>query len=281
MKNTEKVIKYRIDKIEMNNLSIIDYQSHDCIICICNICKYEFKNNHRNLSYNKFSCKYCRLIMDSKLIKDNIVKLIKIDKSLIHLVCKNNHRYIQDRRNLLSNKGCNECYLNNKKIKKDELIIKLFNIHGDYYDYDLSNYKTLHTKIKISCEKNHIFYQKASNHLQGKGCPICRESHGERKIRTYLENKKINYIREKKFIDCFYINRLPFDFYLPDYNMCIEFDGIQHFKPIKQFGGDIEFIKTQKKDKIKDEYCLKNHIHLLRISNIDNVDILLNINLKN
>lgn len=271
MKNIEKVIEDRVYKIELNNLSVIDYISHDNIICECNVCNYKIIDNHRNLSYGKFRCRYCVLMDDSELIRTGAVRLIKIEKSSIHLVCKNGHSYVQDRRNLLSNKGCKECYMKNRIITEKDLLQKIFEVHGDYYKYDMSNYKTLHSKIKISCSENHIFHQKVSNHLQGKGCPICRESLGERTIRLILENENIDYIREKKFDGCVFVRRLPFDFYLPKYNICIEYDGIQHFKPIKQFGGESEFIKTQKKDKIKNEYCSKNNIHLIRISNISDV----------
>ena len=58
---------------------------------------------------------------------------------------------------------------------------------------------------------------------------------------------------------------MPFDFYLPELNICVEFDGIQHFKPIKYFGGEKTLKITQKHDKMKNEYCKENNIHLIRI----------------
>ena len=56
----------------------------------------------------------------------------------------------------------------------------------------------------------------------------------------------------------------------------IEYDGIQHFEPVKLFGGKDEFKKTQIKDKIKTEYCIKNNIQLIRISYLENIEELLN-----
>ena len=56
-----------------------------------------------------------------------------------------------------------------------------------------------------------------------------------------------------------------FDFYLPDYNLCIEYDGEQHFKPLKHFGGEKDLTERQENDKIKTNYCLENKISLLRI----------------
>lgn len=94
-------------------------------------------------------------------------------------------------------------------------------------------------------------------------------SKGERKICEWLNKKNIHYVFQKKFNDCKDINTLPFDFYLPKYNVTIEFDGIQHFMPIKYFGDDVKYMKQKRRDKIKSMYCLNNNITLLRISYLD------------
>lgn len=275
MKNIYKVIEDRKAKIESNNLKIVEYVSHEEIKCKCTKCGYDIIDNHLNLCKNKFKCRYCILTDKSSLIKDGLISIIKIDEygdgAYIYLRCNNGHTYKQDRRNLLANKGCNQCYLENKRFTLDDVLFKFNKKHGDYYSYNMSSYKNLHSKIKITCKRGHIFYQKVSNHIQGKGCPNCRESLGERTISKYLCDNNIIYERQKKFKDCKYVNMLPFDFYIPDLNMVIEFDGIQHFKPIKQFGGEKEFEKVKIKDKIKSEYCENNSIHLLRISYEDNI----------
>lgn len=72
--------------------------------------------------------------------------------------------------------------------------------------------------------------------------------------------------------DCKYKFKLPFDFYLSDYNTCVEFDGIQHFEPRMAFGGKLEFEKTKIRDKIKDDYCKNNGINLIRISNVKEIE---------
>lgn len=271
MKSAYKVIEDRKYKIESNNLKVIEYISHNEIKCKCNVCDYTIVDNHRNLSYDNFNCKYCDLSKDSSLIKDGSVFLLLIEGRKIHLRCKNNHFYKQDRQNLLVGKGCNQCYLENKRFTLDDVLSEFNKKHGDYYSYEMSGYKNLHSKIGITCKKGHTFFQKVSNHIQGKGCPICRESLGERTIAKYLNDNKIKYDRQKKFKDCKYVNMLPFDFYIPSLNLSIEFDGAQHFKPIKQFGGDKEFEKVKIKDKIKSEYCKNNNIHFLRISYEDNI----------
>jgi hypothetical protein len=271
MKNIEKVIKDRCFKIELNGLEVLDYKSDFEVLCKCKKCNHQICDNHRNLSYKNFKCKYCELSLTSDLVKNGEVKIKKIKGAYIDLECKSGHIYTQDRRNLLAGKRCKQCYLDNKVFSKDKIIEDIKNIHGDYYNYDFDGFKNIHSKIEIECKKGHFFRQKISNHLQGKGCPICRESIGERRIANYLEEYKIEYIRQKKFDGCKYISKLPFDFFIPSINLAIEYDGIQHFKPVKLFGGEKEFEKTKIKDKIKSKYCEDNNICLIRISYLDDI----------
>ena len=101
---------------------------------------------------------------------------------------------------------------------------------------------------------------------------MCNESRGEKIISENLEKLNINYIREKKFNNCRDQMLLPFDFYLPNYNICIEYDGIGHFIPIKHWGGIKHLKYVQYHDKIKTDFCKKNKINLIRISYKDNID---------
>lgn len=64
---------------------------------------------------------------------------------------------------------------------------------------------------------------------------------------------------------------LPFDFYLPELNICIEYDGEQHFKENRHFGGKEYLEKTKYHDQIKNEYCKNNNIKLIRIKYCDNI----------
>lgn len=64
---------------------------------------------------------------------------------------------------------------------------------------------------------------------------------------------------------------LPFDFYLPKYNILTEYDGIQHFKFIAHFGGKQRFKEQKFNDNLKNEYCIENNIKLYRISYLKNI----------
>ncbi len=102
----------------------------------------------------------------------------------------------------------------------------------------------------------------------GIGCPLCKISKGEMKINNYLQNNKILFKNQKTFHNCRSLknNLLKFDFYLIDYNICIEYDGEFHYIPL--FNNEKyqeNLIKTQYHDKIKTQYCLDNNIKLIRI----------------
>lgn len=106
-----------------------------------------------------------------------------------------------------------------------------------------------------------------------KGCPNCRSSHGEKRIYSYLEkmgmsNGKDFYL-EKKFPNCKNERTLPFDFYIPKLNLLIEYNGEQHYKPLKIFGGEKRFFDRLRNDSIKRKFCKKEKIELLEISYLD------------
>jgi hypothetical protein len=102
------------------------------------------------------------------------------------------------------------------------------------------------------------------------GCPICAESKGENKVAEYLDSVKIKYEKQKRFDGCRDKKPLPFDFYLPDYNSLIEYQGIQHFEPTN-FGGDyagvFEYLVGH--DRLKRDWALANSYRLLLISYMD------------
>lgn len=95
------------------------------------------------------------------------------------------------------------------------------------------------------------------------------ESNLELKVRNWLEENNIDFIQQYKFQDCKNKRCLPFDFYMPELNTCIEVDGEQHFKigtrikKIKFTEEDVK--KVQYNDNIKSEYCLNKNIELIRL----------------
>lgn len=123
---------------------------------------------------------------------------------------------------------------------------------------------------------NYEWYTTPTNILSGTGCSLCHESSGERHVRQWLEKNNIVYVFQQSFKDCRDKNPLPFDFYLPYYNSCIEYDDKQHYEPIAYFGGQEKFDLQIKHDNIKNEYCKNNGLSLLRIPYFKNVEEELN-----
>lgn len=91
-------------------------------------------------------------------------------------------------------------------------------------------------------------------------------SKGEQRIRKYLRKNKIKYVSQKKFKACRFKRVLPFDFYLPQLKILIEYQGKQHYEPVKHFGGKKAFNLQKRKDKIKRAYAKKRKILLITIS---------------
>ena len=194
----------------------------------------------------------------------NLVDYIDAHKR-IKIICPKHGIFEQTPNRHLDGSGCVNCVKDKFRLTEKELIESFIKTHGDKYDYSEIDYKNSKTKIKINCPEHGKFDQLARNHRKGIGCPYCNESHGEREISLFLTNLKINYVREKRFTECKDKKSLPFDFYLPEYNVCIEFDGIQHFQVNNYWNGEKGFETIKKHDKIKNIYCKKNGINLMRI----------------
>ena len=153
-----------------------------------------------------------------------------------------------------------------KKLTLKEFIEKAHTTHNNFYNYSKVIYIASNVKIKIICPVHGEFLQTPAKHLLGQGCQKCGiESNGEKQIVQILNNYSIKYLREHRFQDCKNKKPLPFDFYLPKHNTCIEYDGKGHYQPVKHWGGESGLKQVQKNDNIKNMYCYKNHIQLLRI----------------
>ena len=83
-------------------------------------------------------------------------------------------------------------------------------------------YKSCNVKMNIICPNNHIHKITLGNFIRGKRCPSCGNNYkGELKVKKILDSYNIISIQQYKFKDCKDIRELPFDFYLPDYNILI------------------------------------------------------------
>ena len=191
------------------------------------------------------------------------------NKQKINIICKTHGVFEQECSSHMNGSGCPKCVGKNKTTS--EFIEKAKLIHGDKYDYSLTNYIGVFKKVKIICKTHGVFEQKPQHHLRDSGCPICKESKGEKQIRRFLIKNGVKFFHQYKFSDCKDIKQLPFDFYLPEHNTCIEYDGRQHFEAIDRWGGVNGLIDQQRKDNIKNIFCENNKIKLLRISHKESI----------
>ncbi len=189
-------------------------------------------------------------------------------KDKVTIICKKHGPFKQWASDHRRGFGCSEC---SQKANgtTEKFIKKAREIHGDFYDYSKVNYITSTVNIVITCPKHGDFQTKPTYHIYGTqiGCAKCHRSKGELAIEAWLTNNDIKFEDQKRF-DTFRMKK--FDFYLPDYNMCIEYDGAQHFFEKHQLTSDKKLAKklfedVQIRDKEKTLFCLRNGIRLLRI----------------
>lgn len=147
----------------------------------------------------------------------------------------------------------------------------------------IGEYNGSESHVDCKCKLcGHLWSPLGRSLKNGQGCPHCTMSKGEIKVKKFLELQKINYITQMTFDDCVYEQKLKFDFYLPDFNIIIEYDGEQHFKPVDFANKGIEWAtnlynKNLIKDAIKNQYCKDNDIYLIRIPyyKYDDIDSIL------
>ena len=137
-----------------------------------------------------------------------------------------------------------------------------------------------HIIWKCKCDCGNICYVSSNSLNIGDthSCG-CIRSKGEQKIINILNENNIRFELEKKFSNCKFVDTnacARFDFYLPNYNLLIEYDGKQHFESNKNGWFDSSSVEQiKKRDSYKNEWCKSNGYKLIRISykDYDNIDL--------
>jgi very-short-patch-repair endonuclease len=170
-------------------------------------------------------------------------------------------------------RGCSKCALMRQgdrcRKTQEKYISECQEKHGVTYILDDILYTEAHAKITPICRKHGKWETSAHSFLNGKGCPICKESQGEKLVAMILGNMEIAYERQKRYSDCRGKKYpLPFDFYLPSYNTLIEYDGEQHTRPVRFYDAEKAnsmLLEVQCRDNIKTEFCKSKGIPLIRL----------------
>lgn len=263
----------------------------------CNICGKDYtllpneftRNREKNRKRFIDGCDYCRLLNKTESIKKEVEKLTNgkisvIEKELIsdthskinmkcnvcgyefkqslHVI-KNNLKDVKDKENTY---GCANC---SKKLKKNTKTFKqeVYNLVGDEYEV-IGEYINTNTPIKMKhCKCGNVWKLAPVDFInKDNRCPECCScivSNASKFIERFLIENEIEFIKEKKFKECKHKRQLPFDFYLPEYDLLIEYDGRQHF--YDEFGSNKAYLQQHKRDLIKNKFCIENEINLMRI----------------
>lgn len=203
--------------------------------------------------------------------------------------CKtHNYTYTTTPHRLVYGNNCRKCYDDRRgealKHDIDEVRDMLSKVHDDKYQYPKlkEEYHNNKSKLTIVCPVHGEFKQSFNKHHDKKhGCPFCSESHLERDVYNILKEKGIDAVRQYSFDE---LKPMTLDFYLPQYNLAIECQGEQHFKPIEAFGGKQKFEKRLERDERKNRICKENNVELIYVTNkrysryIEKIDLYKNCN---
>lgn len=189
----------------------------------------------------------------------------------IHIICHEHGEFTQRPNDHLNGCGCPKCgektvWDKRGRITTEEFIEKAKAVHGDKYNYSKVRYANKRTKVCIICPEHGEFWQTPGRHLMSDGCPICNESKLEIEMSQLLKKYNVNFEKEKRFSWLKDKGDMRIDFYLPDYNIGIECQGVQHYRPTVFGGSDDKYylFKEQiRRDKLKKELCNKNNIKIM------------------
>lgn len=237
----------------------------------CNNCRAykQWDNTYKQRAKDKFD-------IVKKICHDNDYELITHEDEFIgaytpiKYICKKHGVQTQSLDNIIHGHRCYFCSYEERGLNcrhsKEEVKRIVNGINGNVLLNPDEYVGVFEKNLRIKCgECGEVYITNLENYMRKNQtrCPHCSksESVGEFCIRKFLEKHNIWFEQEKTFEGCKDIKALPFDFYLPDYNLIIEFDGQIHYFEVGY--GNHE--KTVIHDKIKNEYCKNNDINLLRI----------------
>ena len=287
------------NRYDYSKVNYVNSYTKVCIICPTHGEFQQKPNQHLNGQ----GCPKCGLNKKLKRFNSHFTKELFIKKCLeIHgdkydyskveyrgarntviIICPIHGEFQQVVSYHLSGNGCQKCgeFLKlkhfNEKYTNDVFILKSLQVHGDKYDYSKVEYVNSKKKVNIICHEHGVFLQRPNDHLMGYGCPRCSESKLEKDVGNFLNDKKIKFERQKTFP---WLGKQRLDFYLPSYNVAIECQGEQHFKPVDFVGRGMEwanngFLQTQERDRLKKELCDNNNVKVLYYTNLSKYDTFL------
>lgn len=194
-------------------------------------------------------------------------------KHKVKIKCKIHGEFEQYPSPHMQGNGCENCGKESQKYSLEKHLENWRFLHNSFYDYSLVTEIKRNGFVIIICPKHGPFKQSVKSHSSGYGCHSCKKSIGETLIKTILDKCNISHIDEyNQFPGLLGIKggKLRCDFYLPDYNTVIEFQGEQHYIP-SGFGSKKDsiawknFLKNVNHDNIKKKYFKEHNINFIEI----------------
>ncbi|MCQ2608939.1 MAG: hypothetical protein MJ197_09685, partial [Bacteroidales bacterium] len=179
----------------------------------------------------------------------------------VRIVCPDHGEFLQVPNSHLQGVGCAFCS-GRGQITTEIFRRRAVEVHGNKYDYSLVDFVDSKSKVKIRCPKHGVFEQQAGSHLRGVGCPGCSQSKLEVVCADFIKGTEVYFELQKKFSWLKDKALLPLDIYLPEYNVAIECQGIQHFMPKDFFGGEVAFNELVRRDQLKYRLCNSHGIKI-------------------
>lgn len=233
----------------------------------CQMCghKYRGDNHPKKIGLHVFLNR-CHEVWGDSYDFSKIKNYVN-NSSKVQVTCNKHGEFFSTPRQLMAGSGCYKCGLEKisdyQRIDYDEFIEELKVVWGDKYEVHSEHYES-YQSFRAYCKTHDYFWNtNGSNFLKGHGCRHCgfSVSKGENKILMYLKKHNIDYIEQYSFINMKSQRKLRCDFYLPELNLVLEYNGKQHYIPVEFFGGKKGLESTQERDKIKSDYCKKNKIN--------------------
>lgn len=168
--------------------------------------------------------------------------------SMVTITCPKHGDFIQRAASHLAGCKCKKCKTEETRLSTDTFVHNARLIHEDRYDYSKVVYHSNKKPVEIVCPIHGSFWQQPNNHISSRcGCRACMESKGEKAVELFLKKYGIDHIREYRILPY----RYRYDFYLPVLNVYIEYNGLQHYRPVEFFGGQEGYLSMKKRDEIK------------------------------
>lgn len=197
---------------------------------------------------------------------------VSVDKVLV--ICKKHGEFWMTPQNILAGHGCPVC-AGNIQLDTEEFIRRSNEIHDGIYDYCKTEYVNNHEKVCIIChQKNRYgkehgeFWQSPASHMKGVGCPKCSSSHLEKQMRSFLGHNGLLFEEQQSFDWLVDDGHMYLDFFIPDYGVAVECQGIQHFEAFEVWGGEDGLKERQYHDALKKKLCIEHGIEIIYFSDL-------------